>query len=84
MKPKKLGSVNPCGIAVIKTTSGKQIAETIDTPNAIAYAFKVLPESAYADAFYPMFGDSRTLLKDVKNRIAFVNKEEHGEYLKIY
>ena len=52
MRPPKLGSVNPCGWATIYA-GRKAVATCLDTPVARATAFRLVPESTHALAFYP-------------------------------
>jgi hypothetical protein len=79
----KIGNVNACGLAFVKDKQGNTIAQTLDTPNAIAYAFKVLPTAVNAISFYPMVKPIVTDREKLADRFHFVNEVEHGKYLTI-
>ena len=83
MKPKLIGSVNATHTAYIYNSAGNVIATTIDTPNAIAYAFGVLPNAVRAVSYPQYFPEEVTERKDVDGRIKYTTAEIHGKYLKI-
>lgn len=47
MKPKMIGCINACGTVVI-FQGKKPICTTLDTPNAIAAAFKKFPKTTHS------------------------------------
>lgn len=68
MKRKNLGSVNPCAVAFLINKEGKNIGQTLDTPNAVAYAMAINKNVVKSVAYYPMFGDKVYLREELADR----------------
>jgi hypothetical protein len=83
MKPKPAGTINPCASAYIYDSAGNHLATTLDAPNPIAYAFKVLPNAVKAIAFYQYFGEEVTTRESVEDRFNDVCAKVHGKFLTI-
>lgn len=80
---KKIGSVNAAVHCTLQDMNGKVLGETIDTPNAIAYAMAVNENVARSVAHYQFFGASVHTREEYADRFAWVVKEkELGLHLK--
>ena len=65
---KKLGSVNPCGVAYLYV-GNKCIGKCFDGPVPIGYAMMVRKDITSASAFYPLFGEKIYTRKDMEKWI---------------
>lgn len=65
---KKLGSVNPCGMAYLYVGK-KCIGKCLDAPVPIGFAMMVRKDITTASAFYPYFGEKIYTRKDMEGWI---------------
>ena len=84
MKTKKLGSVNAAILCSLYDNKNDLVGQTIDTPNAIAYAMAINTKVCKAVAHYALFGDTVTTREQVKDRFSWVvnEKDVHSKFLK--
>lgn len=65
---KKIGNVNACGYAILYDVFGHRLGQTLDTPNAVAYAMAINHKVAMSKSYYPMFGLTRRTRNELKDR----------------
>lgn len=75
-------NVNPCNLCTLKDAKGNVLGETLDTPNAIAYAMAINPRVHLGVTYYHYFGEVTYTREDLQDRFSWVVKETNlNKYL---
>ena len=82
---KNIGTINGANVAYLLNGQGVRIGETLDTPNAIAYAMANHEEIYNSVSYYQLFGESRKYRFELEDRFpSCKNNQVLKSYLKLY